>query len=201
MQWLGNLSLREQLLTMVTAVAENASFPLKQFNRASARNVLGTLHADADIRAAALFDGAGNMVAAVDFDAPSGSSARRWRPGARDPAGPSQQPIRFDGLTGADLQVPVTLEGDRLGTLHVDAALSGIYRQWPGSPESMLLGFVVALVVAYALSIRLQRFISAPIRDLAQAARNVCARKHFLLRADKRIDDDFGALIDDFNEM
>ena len=191
----------EQLLTLVKAVAENAGFPLKQFNRASARNVLGTLHADADIRAAALFDGAGNMVAAVDFDAPSGSSAQRLRAWALDAAGASQQPIRFDGLTGADLQVPVTLEGDRLGTLHVDAALSGIYRQWPGSPESMLLGFVVALVVAYALSIRLQRFISAPIRDLAQVARNVCASKNFSIRADKRIDDDFGALIDDFNEM
>jgi two-component system, sensor histidine kinase and response regulator len=65
----------------------------------------------------------------------------------------------------------------------------------------MLLGFVLALLVAYALSIRLQRFISAPIRDLAQVARNVCASKNFATRAEKQIDDDFGALIDDFNEM
>ncbi|MFI4866017.1 MAG: CHASE sensor domain-containing protein, partial [Steroidobacterales bacterium] len=138
----------EQLLAMVKAVAENASFPLKQFNRASARNVLGALHADADIRAAALFDGAGNMVAAVDFDAQTESSAQRLSAWALDAAGANRQPIRFDGLTGADLQVPVTLDGNRLGTLHVDAELSGIYRHWPGSPESMMLGFLVALLVA-----------------------------------------------------
>src|ERR1700694_4509315 len=69
----------QQLLTMVTAVGQNASSPLKQFNRTLARNVLGSLHADPDIRAAALYDGAGNIVADVSFDAQAESSAQRLR--------------------------------------------------------------------------------------------------------------------------
>jgi two-component system sensor histidine kinase/response regulator len=190
----------QQLLTLVTAVGQNASSPLKQFNRALARNVLGALRADPDIRAAALYDGAGNLVADVSFDAPA-ASAQRLRAWALDAAGADQAPIRFNGLAGVDIQVAVTLDGVRLGTIHVEAELGGIYRQWPASPEYMLLGFLLALAVAYALSIRLQRFISAPIRDLAQVARNVCASKNFSTRAEKQIDDDFGALIDDFNEM
>ena len=191
----------QQLLTMVTAVGQNASSLLQQSNRAPVRKVLGSLHADPDIRAAALYDGAGNVIADVNFGPDTGSSSDRLRSWAIDAAGADKQPIRFNGLTGVQVQVPVTLEGDRVGTIHVDAELNQIYGQWPGSRANMLLGFLLALLVAYALSIRLQRFISAPIRDLAQVARNVCASKNFSIRAEKQIDDDFGALIDDFNEM
>ena len=52
------------------------------------------------------------------------------------------------------------------------------------------------------LSIRLQRFIAAPVRDLAQVARNVVRQQELLdPRAQSTTDDEFGALIDGFNEM
>ncbi|HEY4972342.1 MAG TPA: response regulator, partial [Steroidobacteraceae bacterium] len=137
----------------------------------------------------------------VNFDSGGGSDAERLRAWALDAAGGAKEPIRFKGLSAVHIQVPLTIDGDRFGTLQADANLTQIYSQWPGSPANMLLGFALALLVAYALSIRLQRFISAPIRDLAQVARNVCASKNFAIRAEKQIDDDFGALIDDFNEM
>ena len=191
----------QQLLTMVSAVAANVAPPLRQFNRSQARSVLESLRIDPDIRAAALYDGAGNLVADVSFDAERVSAAERLRAWALDAAAAERKPIRFTGLAAVDIQAPVTLEGARLGTLHVGAELHGIYAVWPASPQRMLLGLLLALLVAYALSIRLQRFISAPIRDLAQVARNVCASKNFSIRAHKHIDDDFGALIDDFNEM
>jgi signal transduction histidine kinase/CheY-like chemotaxis protein len=191
----------QQLLNLVAAVGENASASLRLPNRAPARNMLGSLRADPDIRAAALYDTAGNIIADVSFSSQSGSQSDRLRGWAIDAAGSDKQPIRFNGLTGVHIQLPVLLEGERIGTIHAEAELTQIYGQWPGSPASMLLGFMLALLVAYALSIRLQRFISAPIRDLAQVARNVCASKNFSIRADKQIDDDFGALIDDFNEM
>ena len=49
-----------------------------------------------------------------------------------------------------------------------------------GSPQHMLTGLLLAVLVAYALSIRLQRFISAPIRELAQVARNVLRQQELL---------------------
>jgi signal transduction histidine kinase/DNA-binding response OmpR family regulator len=191
----------QQLLTMLTAVGQNASSTLKLANRTSARKILESLHADPDIRSAALFDGAGSIIADASFDSDAGSDAERLHAWALDAAGAAKQSIRFKGLTDVHIQVPLLLDGDRLGSLHADAGLTQIYSQWPASPTNMLLGFALALLVAYALSIRLQRFISAPIRDLAQVARNVCASKNFAIRAEKQIDDDFGALIDDFNEM
>ena len=191
----------QQLLQLVSAVGDYAALPLKQFNRALARQALGSLQVDPDIRAAALYDGAGNLVADASFAPDSGSSAQRLRAWAIDAAGSGRQPIQFLGMTGVHIQVPVMLEGNRLGSIHVEAQLSQIYGLWPASPANMLLGFLLALLVAYALSIRLQRFISAPIRELAQVARNVCSSKKFSIRADKQVDDDFGVLIDDFNQM
>ena len=199
------LSLRDsqaqQLLRMVSAVGETAAAPLQQSNRALARRLLGSLHADSDIRAVALFDAAGNVVADVAFGAETEPTSERLRSWSIDAAGRATQAIRFTSLMNVQLQAPVLLAGQRIGTIHVDAKLTRIYGQLPGTPGHMLMGLLLALVVAYALSIRLQRFISAPIRDLAQVARNVCSSKNFSIRARKQVDDDFGALIDDFNEM
>ena len=51
------------------------------------------------------------------------------------------------------------------------------------------------------MSIRLQRVIVNPLGDLVQLVRNVRESKNFSIRAEKDIDDEFGALIDGFNEM
>ncbi|HEY3730057.1 MAG TPA: response regulator [Steroidobacteraceae bacterium] len=191
----------QQLATLVTAVADNTAGLLKSANRVAVRRSLGALRADRDVRAVALFDVAANPIADVSFGTDVASTSDRLRSWALDAGGTDKQPIRFNSMTSVKIQVPVMLDGERLGTLHVDATLGRFYRQWPGTPLAILAAIALALAVAYTLSIRLQRFISAPIRDLAQVARNVCASKNFSIRARKETQDDFGALIDDFNEM
>ena len=195
----------QQLLILVTAVGESTGAALKSPNAALARKALAALHADPDIRAAALYDAAGKVVADVSFGPDSGSSSERVRAWAIDAAGSASPAIQFNGLTGVHVQVAVLPDaspiGSRIGSLHVDAQLTRLYPLLAGSPQHILMGFLLALLVAYALSIRLQRFIAAPLRELAQVARNVCASKNFSIRAQKRTEDDVGVLIDDFNEM
>jgi HAMP domain-containing protein len=58
---------------------------------------------------------------------------------------------------------------------------------------SGLLGFVV--------SSRLQRWIAAPILDLAHTARLVTSERNFALRATPAGGDEVGALVEDFNRM
>jgi signal transduction histidine kinase/CheY-like chemotaxis protein len=93
------------------------------------------------------------------------------------------------------------LDGDHVGTIHVDADLAQLYTQLQNSLENMLLGLALAGLVAYVMSIRLQRVIVTPLGDLVQLVRNVRESKNFSIRAEKGIDDEFGALIDGFNEM
>jgi two-component system sensor histidine kinase/response regulator len=191
----------QQLLILVSALGETTTPLLKSPNATLARKALAALHADPDIRAAALYDAGGKLLADVSFGPESGPASQRLRAWAIDAAGSASQPIQFYGLTGVHVQAPVMLEGGRIGSIHADAQLTRLYGLLAGSPQHLLMGFLLALLVAYALSIRLQRFIAAPLRELAQVARNVCASKNFSIRAEKRTEDDVGALIDDFNEM
>jgi len=194
-------SLSQDLLTLVTTVGVNAAVPLKSSNRASARNVLLTLRSNPDIRAATLYDAAGNVVADVSFSEDSASTQERQRIWAVDEGGHDTQAIRFIGLTRVYVLAPVTWEGNRSGTLHVDADLTEVYAKLPGVLKHMLWGLLFACAVACLLSIQPQRLISRPLRDLLRVARDVGAGKNFALRAEKHSEDEFGALSDAFNEM
>src|SRR5436853_192804 len=56
-------------------------------------------------------------------------------------------------------------------------------------------------LVAFALSARLQRFISGPILDLAAATRTVSQERNYSIHVPKQGGDEIGQLIDGFNAM
>ncbi|MBC7966426.1 MAG: response regulator, partial [Fuerstia sp.] len=66
----------------------------------------------------------------------------------------------------------------------------------------LLLGAVIAgiLVIVVLITSRLQRFISKPLLELADAAQRL-AHGDYSIRAVKRTDDELGVLTDAFNEM
>jgi signal transduction histidine kinase len=60
---------------------------------------------------------------------------------------------------------------------------------------------LISALFAFALSFRLQKFVSDPILSLARTAREVSASKDYSLRATKYSEDEIGALADSFNEI
>jgi PAS domain S-box-containing protein len=66
-----------------------------------------------------------------------------------------------------------------------------------------IIAFVMmsATLVAFILSLRLQRLISNPISHLADTANQVAQQKNYSIRATKVSSDEMGQLIDRFNEM
>jgi two-component system, sensor histidine kinase len=64
-----------------------------------------------------------------------------------------------------------------------------------------LLILAVSGVVAYLLGDHLQELISEPVVHLAQTAKAVSSRKDYTIRAQKRMNDELGQLVDGFNEM
>jgi two-component system sensor histidine kinase/response regulator len=194
-------SLAQHLLTLATTVAANTTAALTFSDRPDARNVLGSLRADPNIRAVTLYDAAGNVFVEITLGAANTSLSERWWAWAIADPVDAKQAIRFGGLTRVQIQVPVMLDGDRIGTIRVEADLAQLYTQLHSSLENILLGLLLAGVVAYLLSIRLQRGILTPVSDLVRVARSVSESKNFAIRADKQTDDEFGVLIDGFNEM
>ena len=194
-------SLAQHLVTLATTVGANTTAALTFADRADARNVLSSLRADPNIQAVTLYDAAGNVFVDVPLAGDYASPSKRLRAWGIHDAIKDKQTIRFGALTRAHIQIPVMLEGDRVGTVHVDADLTQLYTQLQSSLKNTLFGLLLAGLVAYLLSIRLQRDILNPVSDLVKVARNIRESKNFALRADKQTDDEFGVLIDGFNEM
>jgi two-component system sensor histidine kinase/response regulator len=194
-------SLAQHLVTLATTVGANTTAALSFADRADARNVLSSLRADPNIEAVTLYDAAGNVFVDVTFQGAYLSPSKRLRAWDIHDAANDKETIRFGTFTRAHIQVPVMLDGDRVGTIHVDADLTQLYAQLQSSLKNTLFGLLLAGVVAYLLSIRLQRDMLNPVSDLVRLARNVSESKNFALRADKQSDDEFGVLIDGFNEM
>jgi signal transduction histidine kinase/DNA-binding response OmpR family regulator len=194
-------SIAEHLVTLAMTAGTNTTAALTFSDRADARNVLKSLRADPNIRAVTLYDAAGNVFVDVILNGEYASPRERLRSwGIHDPVS-NKQVVRFSGLTRVHVQVPVMLDRDHVGTIHVDADLAQLYTQLQSSLENMLLGLALAGLVAYVMSIRLQRVIVTPLSGLVQLVRSVRESKNFSIRAEKDIDDEFGALIDGFNEM
>ena len=192
----------EHLLTLVSAVASNTGASLRTPNPKLARKLLDALRAEPAMQTATLYDAGGNVFAHIDFTEPHPAPIEAHVPArAVDPAHPASASLRFEGLTHVRVLAPVLLDAVQIGTLQGDADLSQILGLLPGAVLYLGLGLLLAILVAYVLSIHLQRMISEPVDDLAQVARQVSESRQFSIRARKHTDDEFGTLVDGFNGM
>jgi signal transduction histidine kinase len=103
-----------------------------------------------------------------------------------------------DNLT---LYRPIIHDGERIGTVYVQSDLQEIRERFKRYALIVVAVLLLSSLVALALSVGLQRVVSEPILQLAQAARTVSERQDFSVRAAKRSQDELGLLVDTFNEM
>jgi signal transduction histidine kinase/DNA-binding response OmpR family regulator len=96
---------------------------------------------------------------------------------------------------------PILLEGEQLGSLHITADITPILKTLGFYLLLMALLAATALTITSVLVLRLRRFVTTPIIDLANLAETVSAGKNYALRARPGSHDEIGHLIDSFNEM
>jgi PAS domain S-box-containing protein len=182
--------LARSLSTVATVIADNSAAPLAFNNAAVAEEILGTLRADPDIVAAALYDDSGALFA-------------KYPPTLQYellPPRPEQAGYQFRAGALVVFE-PVMQEQRPIGTLYLQSSLRGLYEQF------WLYGIIVAAVLfgmlglAFVLSTLLQRRISDPVLALTQAAQTVTQRGDYSVRATKLTEDELGTLTDAFNRM
>ena len=97
---------------------------------------------------------------------------------------------------------PVRRNEQRIGTVCVKAnqeeRLIKRKRQYA---DIILMVLLIASLVGFLVSYKLQRLISEPIIDLANVALAVFEKKDYSVRAVKKTRDEIGVLIDSFNRM
>ena len=96
---------------------------------------------------------------------------------------------------------PITLHGGRLGTVFIDTDLKELdilQREYLLFMTMIILG---SGLVAYLLSLYLQRFISEPLIKLTTTADHVTRNNDYSVRVEQGGSDEFGVLIRAFNSM
>jgi nitrate/nitrite-specific signal transduction histidine kinase len=183
-QWAADLSTEASILSL--AVQPALSFDDVEY----AQRNLNAMQARDSIRVAALYLPDGTLFAQY-------SRTDAVRAPARKPGFAGS--TRIDGGR-VEVQRPVTLEGQILGSiyLHAEYDVSARVRAYLS-----VLGAVtiIGMIAALLASSWLQRVVSQPMESMANVARQIVQRRDYSYRAEKQTDDEIGVVVDAFNSM
>ena len=180
------------LSTFAELTANNNSAALRSADRQGATESISVLPWDS------------NMEGVWILDAQGAVFAEHRRPGTvRHPPPTPLAGVDFQFTRNTLLlQKPVRNQGELIGYVCIQSNLSALRARLSQYGLIGAVVLVVALFVAYLISMRLQRLISRPILQLAATARAIAVGEmDFTARAVKDGDDEIGQLVDDFNTM
>jgi two-component system sensor histidine kinase/response regulator len=188
------ISTRQSMASDLTALAKvigsNSTAALAFSDRDSANEVLSGLRAKQNVDAGRLYSDNGQIFA--EYVRESGLAL----------------PEREDEVSGSRFYSsylvacePIVLDGEVIGRVSLVSDLDDWRRRIRQHVSVVALVLSASLFVAFLISSRLQRMISAPISHLARTARAVSVEKDYTIRATKHGRDELGTLIDGFNEM
>jgi signal transduction histidine kinase/CheY-like chemotaxis protein len=158
----------------------------------AARETLDALQGEAVVVAARISDAKGVPIATY---VRRGSAPDVW-PAA---APPSALQALWSGFARAD--EPIRLDHEPIGSVGVVIETRSLRRSVLAELGLSLLGAVVALAVATAITLRASRGILQPVFDLAAIARQISLDKNYGRRARVDRGDELGDLSAAFNEM
>ena len=105
-------------------------------------------------------------------------------------------------LAGAvNTVVPYFLDGQQICTIVLRSDLDALMSRLYASLVIIAGILAVSLLIAYALSSKLQRFISDPLFHLLEKMKLVTRERNYAIRANRESDDELGELITGFNDM
>jgi signal transduction histidine kinase/CheY-like chemotaxis protein len=180
----------QELRILSEVVASNSTAALAFDNPEDARGVLAAFRADSHIAAAALYDREGRLF--VQY--PEGAKTRAV------PDAPGADGYRFEG--SALIGVTTVSEAQRpLGTLYVRSDMSHVYDRLMFYALVAAAVIALAMLAAWFIARRMQRQLSAPILELAAAAREISARHDYRVRATPVGINELDDLTSAFNHM
>ena len=178
---------RQQLETLADVLGINSTGSLAFDDRQAANQVLAALRSKPSVLTALLLTPDGQVFAQYQAL----------------PTGPqTAEPGRLHWMASR-LQVerPVVLRGERLGTLRIEADLSAVWITLAAQLVRLAVPLVAAFALVYLVAGRVRNVITAPIERLARATTTIAHSNDYSVRVTRQSDDEIGRLIDGFNDM
>lgn len=184
--------LRRDVWALAEIIGASGEAALREGDASKAEEVLRALHPRPRLVGARLFDREGKALASYQRGEAGDLVLPEWAEsaGAREDNG---WMVIFQ---------PVVAQGQLLGTVCLVVNVRGALVEsfW----ETVLMVgvlLVAALVVTALVASKAQSVVSGPILELADVAAEVAENEDYSVRANKRGEDETGALVDTFNEM
>jgi signal transduction histidine kinase len=112
-------------------------------------------------------------------------------------------PRAVSTFEGESLRIvrPILLDGELIAGVYIESGLDELNERWRRLVTLIGVVMVGTLTVAFILSSRLQRLISAPIVRLTEVTSVVSRDRNYNIRVEESGHDEVGVLIDGFNGM
>lgn len=195
------------LETMANVIGTNSAAAITFEDRTLAKQVLGSLKAEPSITNGHIFDINGDLISVYakrvstptpttshDFDGPRNDMLNAWT--NQPPSIRSLIDFRF-----VDIVQPIYFDREKIGYVHLRGSLQPLADTLARFAWTAAITMMLAGLIAYLLSFRLQALVSRPILTLAELMRRVTEKEDFSIRAHKSGNDEVGILIDGFNSM
>jgi len=200
-------NLVDELVSMADLIALNSSVAMMFNDRNAALEDLSALSAKQGIIGAILYDTHGTIYAdfsrgAVSIDTLAHEAKQLCKPGISPIEIITAQKM-LSGVTNGHTHVvlPVNFKDKFLGAIHLiddmqqqKKRLSAYYLIVAG------IG-IISLAVVLILSSKLQSIFTRPLFDVIDSMRQVTRKKDYQVRVKKYSDDEFGVLVEQFNQM
>jgi two-component system sensor histidine kinase/response regulator len=121
--------------------------------------------------------------------------------GHKQPIPPYPEPdsVRIEGRD-LILFKRITSNGEFIGTVYLSVD-HGFFERVLAYLGIAALVTLLAMSIAFLLSLRLQKVVTHPIMAISRVAREVVEQRDYSRRADNTSDDEVGVLVDSFNDM
>lgn len=192
----------EYLRTIAEVIGSNSTAALTFDDADLATQVISSLRADPSIIAASVTDAGGRRLAAYPLPAAQRTGQDGPLPDILRAAiaGKDSSP-RWNGLQSLEVVTPIRFDNETIGHVYLQGSLQPLVDMLVRFAWMATVIVVLTTALIVILSVRLQRVISKPIRELAGLMRRVTRDGDYSLRAQPLGTDEVGSLIDGFNTM
>ena len=202
-----------QLISMADIIALNSGADLAFRDEAAAREILHSLAAKPEISLALLLDKDGNIFSSYRKPGVNGekliAELRNAYPEKKKilAALAVKGEITFMSANHMHVIRPVRIannqtgENELVGAIYLLDNMQLLYSRLHAYYTVITVIVVITFFVVLALAARLQRLFTEPLLELMQSMATVRREKNYAVRVRKTNNDEFGTLIDRFNDM
>ncbi len=191
----------QSVQTLSGFIAADYTHALLSNDTKEARKALTPLYAIPSIRYASIYGYAGTFLADYhtnpDKTMPADALTVPWLENFKS-TNQVQHHISQDSL---EVVVPVFFNHRKIGVFFIRSSLDELHQRLLGTLIIAAAIFLLSLLVAYFISLRLERYLVLPIEQLVQAMAQLSISKNYSLRVRQQSTDEIGQLVGSFNDM